>query len=135
MLTQSQSRTLAKGYVAVLNRERDRHRTEYVETSTLTVQFQIAGNEAYFRNLICQLVKPYAGFHGVQFITEDSEPVLERSSGYLTVDQAARSTGYSIHQITRWLRDGHWQGSKVDGHWHIDLDSSFSRPPRKSRHH
>lgn len=135
MFTRQQSRTLRKGYLAVLDRERERRTAEYAETSVLTIQFHVSGNHAYYENLIRQLAKPYAGIHAMNVISDDFTPVLAPSRRHLSVDEAARKTGYSVHQITRWLRAGHWSGSKVDGHWQIEPDSSFSRPPRRMRHH
>lgn len=136
MLTTAQSRVIGKGYAAILERERERNRyPEYAETTTLTIQLQVVGNPAQYENLIRQALRNYRGIASIQTIQPDYiEPAPAREKRYMTVDEAARATGYSEHQITRWLRAGHWIGCKINGHWQIDLDGPLSRPPRKRRH-
>lgn len=134
MLTTAQSRVIGRGYAAILERERERNRyAEYVETNTLTIQLQVVGNPAQIEQLIRQALRNHRNVASIQSV-DYIEPAPARAKRFLTVAEAVRATGYSPHQIYRWLTAGHWHGAKIAGHWQIDLDGPLSAPPRKVRH-
>lgn len=151
------SRIFADGMI----RQIDRHH-EALETTTVMIQITVRGNNpAYALDQIKQAARfsrdivdireldrviPVDRYEDLKSYVRDLESNLnERVADALadaiqpaereavTITDIHRMTSYSYHQITRWLRDGHWNGYKEQGQWRIFTDQSLTPPPAKKR--